>query len=278
MGFDETARKAGIDLREATHGDVEAALAELQRAVPGRRRARISVVTFAVAAALVVAVAASRSLLPEQSRNLEPAPPPQEVTLPTSSPGHGCEHPLITCYGGRRSSVAMTVPMRWKIPDDFNMPYSGDPPTTGLVETYTRRGVPGGVTVLEGISAAETLHEYVPVPEVRTAESFANWLVQRPFLSSSPVRTGSVAGQRAWIVDAVVKPGRPAGPATCNAAIDCYPIILVEDSMVGTWQGLANRYTVLDLPGAGVTVVWSWGLEGEIPPAADDVIASLRFD
>jgi hypothetical protein len=278
MGFEDTARKAGMDLREATHGDIEAALAELQRAVPRRRRARISVVTFSVAAALVVAVAASRSLLPEDSRNLQPAPPPQETTSPPSSSGSGCEHLLITCYGGRRVSVAMTVAMRWRIPADFNMPYSGGLPSTSLVETYTRRGAPGGVTVLEGISAAETRHEYVPVPEVRTAESFANWLAQRPFLASSPVRTESLDGHRAWVVDAVVKPGRRAGPATCNVSIDCYPIMLVADDLVGTWEGLTNRYTVLDLPGAGVTVVWSWGLEGELPPAAADIIESIRFD
>ena len=132
--------------------------------------------------------------------------------------------------------------------------------------------------MLEGISAAKTQPEYVPEPEVRTAEFFANWLAQRPFLSSSPVRTGSVDGHRAWVVDAVVKPGRPSGPATCNGTIDCYPIMLVDDDMVGTWEGLTSRYTVLDLPGAGVTVVWSWGLEGEIPPAAADIIASIRFD
>ena len=119
MGFEDTARKAGMDLREASQGDVDAAFAEFQRAVPRRRRARISVVTFSAAAALVVAVAASRSLLPEDSRNLPQAPPPRETassSATSASPGYGCEHLSVTCYGDRRSSVAMTVPMRWTIP------------------------------------------------------------------------------------------------------------------------------------------------------------------
>jgi hypothetical protein len=128
------------------------------------------------------------------------------------------------------------------------------------VEIHSLTGADGGVTVLE-MSARED-------PEnsgVRSAESFANWLAQRTFLSTSKVHAGQVDGHPAWIVDAVVRRGQPAGPATCNTSMDCYPIMLQGDYVIGAWEGITSRYMVLDLPGAGVTVVSSWGLDARSP-------------
>ena len=279
MSFEDTARRAGHDLREANTPDIEAALAEFQRAVPRRRRAHAGGAMLSVAAALVIAVAATRWLVPDGPQNVQPAPQPQVTTAATPQiiSGDGCSYTLITCHGGRRYTVALRVPMDWTLPREFEAPYSGGKPTTRLVETYSLTGAPGGVTVLQDVRAATNQQVPGPVLTVGSAKAFAQWLADRSFLSTSQVHTSTVAGRPAWSVDAVVKPGQPPGQASCTRMIDCYPIMLVDDRVVGTWEDMTNRYTVLDVPGAGITVLWSWGLKGELPPTADDLISSIRF-
>jgi hypothetical protein len=166
--------------------------------------------------------------------------------------------------------------MDWTLPSGFEVPFSGEVPSSMTVESYMTADE-GGITILEGLSAAENQAEPAAVPGVTSAESFATWLAQRPFLQTSGMRTGEVDGRQAWIVDASVRPGMPDGPAMCNKNIRCYPIMVKRAWVVGMWDELTSRYTVLDLPGAGITVVWSWGFEGEVPTAADDVIASIHF-
>ena len=60
MSLEHTARRAGHDLREANTPDIEAALAEFQRAVPRRGRAHAGGAMLSVAAALLIAVATTR--------------------------------------------------------------------------------------------------------------------------------------------------------------------------------------------------------------------------
>ena len=280
MSFEEVARRAGHDLREARGVDVEAAFAEFQRAVPRRRRAHRTAAMCGIAAALIVAMAGSRWLMPDGSRNTQPAPQPVETTAPPTvdtGSGSGCDHRWVDCHGGRHYTVWLTVPMDWTIPHEFEAPYSGAAPTTSRVETYTQTAGGGGVTVLENVSAATSEPFPAAVSAVVSAESFANWLTGRPFFSSSQLHTGRIDGRPAWIVDAVVGPGEPAGPASCNRTTACYPTMLQGDHVIGAWAGLTSRYTILDLPGAGITVVWSWGLDGEVPPAAVKVTDGIRF-
>ena len=233
-----------------------------------------------IAAALIVAMAGSRWLMPDGSRNTQPAPQPVETTAPPTvdtGSGSGCDHRWVDCHGGRHYTVWLTVPMDWTIPHEFEAPYSGAAPTTSRVETYTQTAGGGGVTVLENVSAATSEPFPAAVSAVVSAESFANWLTGRPF-SSSQLHTGRIDGRPAWIVDAVVRARRT-----------CWTGQLQQDDRVlphhasrrprdrEAWAGLTSRYTILDLPGAGITVVWSWGLDGEVPPAAVKVTDGIRF-
>jgi hypothetical protein len=46
---------------------------------------------------------------------------------------------------------------------------------------------------------------------------------------------------------------------------------------VGAWEGITSRYTVIDQHGSGLTVVWSWSSDGDIPAVVDDLVASIIF-
>lgn len=282
MNIDEIARRAGRDLRESVHVDVHAALEEIERVAPRRRRAHV-LVTVAAAASVLVLLAGAAQLLGSAPRQ-EGAPAEQPTGVPSEAverPEFGCRHPLITCHGGRTYTVDLAVPMTWTLPPGFGAPYSGGGPTDGSVETY-RRDRSGGVTVLQHVSAAAEAALPRPVPDVDTAEALADWIRERPFLSSSAVRETEVAGLPAWTVDVDVRPGLPEGPATCNSRIACYPVLFVSTGtsgwVAGAWKGMTSRYTVLDLPGSGVMVVWSWTFGRDFLPAFDTLVDSIALD
>jgi hypothetical protein len=278
MSIDDLARRAGQDLRQVTSVDVEAALEDLQRAVPRRRRAHAVAATCVVLAVLVLLAGTTRWLLPEASRVVPPANQPSvsDTSTPSVPVYDGCDIPLITCRGGRQYTVALRVPMDWTLPKGFGAPFSGIPPQPGFIETYLN--FDAGLSVLEGVHAARNQADSAAVPGITTAEALTNWIAQRPFLSASRVRTGTVDGRRAWVVDVEVSPDLPPGPATCTNGITCYPVLLQGTLTTGAWHGITSRYTVLDLPGTGVTVLWSWALDGAvIPRPVDDLVQSIRF-
>lgn len=256
MTVEERARRAAHDLRQATPADVEAGLTELRRAMPRRRRAHAAAVVASLAAVLVL-VAAPRWLAPEDEASGRPGNEPSVATAPDQDapPANHCDSALITCHGGRAYTVNLKVPMDWILPRGFQAPYSGSRLSSRFVETY-RTAQDGGVTVLQNVSAASGQRRpaaIVPVPDVSSAESFAVWIAGRPFLSSSAVRADRVDGHPAWTVDVELAPGLPPGPATCAGLFDCYPIMIQDGGFfVGAWEGLTSRFTVLDLPGAGI--------------------------
>ena len=168
--------------------------------------------------------------------------------------------------------------MDWTLPKGFDSPHLLNlSPSGGGVETFFDEGS-AGLAVLEGVLPAKNQADPAAVPGISTAESFAKWIARRLFLSASPVRTGHVDGNPAWIVDVEVPAGLPAGPATCAQTFPCYPVLLQGTWVSGAWHLVAGRYTVLDLPGAGVTVLWSWAINGaDIPKPVDDLVETIRF-
>ena len=279
MNVEDLARRAGNDLRQATATDVESAWEDLGRALPRRRRARVAAAACAVVAVLVLVTGTTRWLLPEASRVGQPskAPGVSRTLAPTPQPpGQACD--VIPCHGRRHQTIALPVTMDWTLPKGFQDPHvlGASEPTAG-VETFLNTGE-AGLAVLQGVSPAKNQAEPAAVPGIATAESFANWIAQRPFLSASPVRTGHVDGLTAWIVDVEVPPGLPAGPATCAGRFDCYPVLLQGSWVAGAWRNVTGRYTFVDLPGVGVTVLWSWALDGAaIPKPVDDLVGTIRF-
>jgi hypothetical protein len=281
MRFEETASRAGRDLQNAVHADVEAALAELRVAAPRRRRARVA--GTLCAAAVILALGAGAVAwwgTPTAQRGQQPADQPRSSSPTPSSAttktGTGCRFPRVTCLGQRRVTIAMTVPVTWTVPRGFKVPYSGQPPGPTMAETYLL-DEQGGVTVVEDVRAATGGAAPRPVGDVTTADSLAQWIAQRPFLDASDPRPTTVDGIAAWTVEATVKAGRGPGPAQCSTSIPCFPVVLTGPQLIGTWSEVVSRYTVLDLPGAGMTLVWSWGLDRAVPAAAQSLVDSIRF-
>ena len=166
--------------------------------------------------------------------------------------------------------------MDWTIPHEFEAPYSGAAPTTSRVETYTQTAGGGGVTVLENVSAATSEPFPAAVSAVVSAESFANWLTGVRLLIFTATHGSD---RRAPGLD---RRCRRRARRTCwtgqlQQGDRVFPTMLQGDHVIGAWAGLTSRYTILDLPGAGITVVWSWGLDGEVPPAAVKVTDGIRF-
>lgn len=280
MNVDELARRAGRDLRELERFDVEEGLDQLQRVVIHRRRVHATLAVSAVACVVLVVLAATWLHVRDTRQSTDPVGQPTGAPSdgpPTSANDCGLR---VSCLGGRTYTVALDAPVTWTLPRGFEAPYSGSP-SRDSVETYYRGGR-AGVTVLEHVRAATASATPRAVPGVGTAEELANWIANRPFLSSSSITSGELDGHRTWSVDVEVPRGVPEGPATCNARLACYPVLFQADRTsfwtAGAWPDITSRYTVLDQPGAGITVVWSWSNEGKIPPVVDEVVDSIGFD
>jgi hypothetical protein len=119
-------------------------------------------------------------------------------------------------------------------------------------------------------------------PSVGTAEGFARWVADRPFLSSSAVRATRLGGEPAWTVEVKVTPGAADGPATCTTArVACYPLMVLPHGdtkrVFGVWDGLVSRYTAVETTESGITVLWSWSTGADIPAEAATVADSVRF-
>ncbi len=276
MNVDDLARRAGRELREGVHVDADAALDELHRAAPRRRRAHVVVALATAAAALALAIGAGQ-LLEGSQRTPDAVDRPTKPSAPkVQQPVTACRNPLVSCLDDHRYQYALPTPMTWTVPRGFGTPYSGIGPT--LVETY-RLDDTGGVTVVEGVRAATAHESPRPVASVGSAHELVRWIARRPFLSSSVIRRSELDGLPAWSVEVDVKPGSPDGPASCTGqGIPCYPLLYEPGgAFTGAWDGITGRYTAVDLPGSGVAVVWTWTFTGEMPVESDTLVDSIRW-
>ena len=212
-----------------------------------------------------------------------PAGRPAAPAAPASSApfGTGCHAPLVTCHGRGTSTVAMWVPMTWRLPAGWP-PVSGSGANRELVETYfDHGGHQAGLTMMERVLPARRSGSPAAVAGVPPgARAFALWLAGRPFLDASPVRTTKVDGRRAWTLDAKVRPRAGTGPALCASRFRCFPVtIQPTGNVTGMWDDMTSRYTVLDVPGAGTVVAWAWvfGPDRSALDQASRVVAGLRF-
>jgi hypothetical protein len=222
--------------------------------------------SVAVAATVAAVVWGFTSLHQQAGRSGQPVGP---VHSPTQSGSFGfCSQPLVTCHGGRTFTIAMRVPMTWTLPRQSERPY---PDELGVESFWTHQGHTAFLAVLEQVRAArmgETGGPAVGVPS--NAAALARWMADRPFLQSSGVIRTTFDGHPAWTVDVRLQPKLGPGPARCDvaASIPCYPLTHqpVYPGVAGIWSQMESRYTVLDLPGAGTTVIWS-GVFGDDPGA-----------
>ena len=109
----------------------------------------------------------------------------------------------------------------------------------------------------------------------RTAESVARWLARGPFLEDTRLTATTLGGLSAWHVTGSLKAGARLPAIKAGNAAPTFRTTGSGQAAYGPL--LSGEYTLVDVPGAGVTVVWSWTMSGEDLTPNQAVIHSLSF-
>jgi hypothetical protein len=253
MTIDDLARAAATDARRkaAQQVDPTVMLERLHR----RHRSNTIVSTvaaLAVAAAVLVGGVVVVTQPPSDKQVNGPvATRPTRVDDP-------CGDAAITCLGANRFRVALAVPVIVSLPDSFQGGFARY--GSNAVENYRSDRGTTGVTVLENARPVRYDSSWSRDPAAgKTAESMATWLSTRPFLAGARVIETTVGGRAAWRVAARLKPNATL-PATKLGEGEVAPTFARANVSMGYSRTLLGDYTLLDVPGAGVTVIWSWTL------------------
>jgi hypothetical protein len=287
MNLDQRAHNAGAALRSAHANNPDVSESYPRLLVAVRRRALMRV----VAAALVVAAATAGGVGIALSRSDTVGPGPVEEPPATSSPGvaRTCAQTFFHCGGGSRITMSLPVPATWTVKPPFSrhLHFVTEAGTGQLVLAESYRNdtpQPAGVTVAEGVRAtkADRLADIDPTAPA-SARGLAEWVSRRPFLRSGAVQRTPVGGLPAWTVQVRLRaPGR-LGVADCNQLTTrCMPVLAMpapNSTVLGAWGPMIARYTFVNVPGAGPTVIWSWtfGATHRALNANQSLIDSLRF-
>lgn len=272
MSIDDLARAAAVDAhRKAAHEvDLASSLGQLHRT---RRVRNVSWIVGAVAAAAVVLVGGGALV----SEHLSSTPVvPSGISPTPTDQGGVCKNPGIVCLGNHRFRVGLPVPVTVTVPANFEgaLRLLGN----GVLEDYRTDIGTTGVTVFENaVPVKDDASWSRDLTAGATAKSMASWLSKRPFLTAARVTPTTVGGRRAWLVSAElgpgallpsIKDGRPAAPTFKNGG-----------ATAGYTKILTGQYTLLDLPHAGVTVIWSWSENHGAQALVDNqaYVDSLRF-
>lgn len=252
MSIDDLARAASAEARKVARDvDVVTRLQELHRT----RRRRNLVSTVAAVLVGTVALVGGGFLL---ARN--PHDPTGSGVTPPASSGkpsgdNPCSDPAISCLGANRFRVALRVPVTVTLPDSFQGAFSllG----RGVLEDYRTDVGTTGVTILEDATPVKDDATWSRDPAAgKTAQSAATWLVNRPFFVHATITQTTVGGRTAWRVSADLKPGAPLPAYKSGSAVG--PTFVAGPATAAVGAHLVGEYTLLDVPGAGVTVIWSW--------------------
>jgi hypothetical protein len=257
MSIDELGRAAAAEARHnaASAVDTGTMLDRLHR-MRRRRTAGSIIAALAVAAAVVAG-----GLWISRDTHADSHHRPASTQIPRST--GICADPEIRCLGAdsyRFPELPVTITLT--LPANFQRDFKVG---TEEIEGYRSDINTTGVTVTEHAMPAK----YGPAAWIRdpaagtTAASMARWLSNRPFLIHTTRTRTTVDGRPAWHVTGDLKPGAalPAAKDGGNVA----PTLgrSFNDSM-GYRADLTGQYTLLDLPGAGVTVIWSWTLDHDM--------------
>jgi len=273
MSIDARGRAATADLRRATVEDLDVAAMRHDLVHAHRAQTRTRMVAAAAAVVLMAgggALVASR--LPGTAHS-EPAAPAPTVTNACFFPGA-----LVECLDEFTYRVGLPVPVTITRPTTFSNDVA--PITPAEAEMYRNDVENTGVTVLEHAIAAQNTLAGVADPAGGTdARSYALWLASRPFVKTTTPRTTTIDGRTAYVVDATLRPGghlggsfngAPAGPTFWPGDMNYFAVS--QDLRFA-------RYYLVDVPGAGVTVIWSWVYDGPAKNLAGNeaLIRSLHF-
>jgi hypothetical protein len=253
MTIDELGRAAAVEARAGAEAavDTSAMLHRMHRLHRMRRRRAAGSIVAVLAAAVVVG-----SLLISHNARTDSHPSP--ATTPTPKATGICANPEVRCLDATKFRfVDLPVTITLTLPANFERDFSLAPNT---VDGYRNDIGTTGVSVQEHARPVK----YGPVLWTRdptagtTAASMARWLSKRPYLVHTTLTRTAVGGRPAWHVTGDLKRGvaLPAAKAGGNVAPTFGGGRLGGGA--GYRPGLTGQYTLLDVPGAGVTVIWSW--------------------
>jgi hypothetical protein len=283
--IDQRARSAGANLRSAHADDPDVFESYPRLLVTIRRRAW----TRVIAAGVILAAAAGGIGIALSRFDDVTAKPVGEPPAASAGVGRTCQQTFFHCGSGSRITMALPVPASWIVKPPFSrdLHFVTEAGTGQLVlaESYRKDTAQlAGVTVAEGVRATKADHLADVDPSAPThARALAEWVSRRPFLRSGAVQRTPVGRLPAWTVQVRLRaPGR-LGVSDCNQlTIRCMPVLIMPgaaSTVLGAWSSMIARYTFVDVPGAGPTVVWSWTF-GHTDRALDrnqSLIDSLRF-
>jgi hypothetical protein len=285
MTIDQRARTAGANLRSAYADDPDVSESYPRLLVTIHRRAWMRV----IAAAVVLAAAAGGVGVALSRVDNVVAGPAGEPSATSAGFERTCERTFFHCGGGSRITMSLPVPATWivKLPFSRDLHFVTEAGTGQLVLAESYRNdteQPTGVTVVEGVRATKADHLADVDPSAPThARALAEWVSRRPFLRSGTVQRTPMGRLPAWTVQVRLRaPGR-LGVADCNQLTTrCMPVLIMPNAastVLGAWGRMIARYTFVDVPGAGPTVVWSWtfGHTDQALDANQSLIDSLRF-
>ncbi len=109
----------------------------------------------------------------------------------------------------------------------------------------------------------------------------AIWLRDRPFLADATMTRTTVGGREAWRVSATLKPDAQLQAVKAGAGSAVAPTFVGSGSTSAAYGDRLNGdYTLVDVPGAGVTVIWSWTQLPDLDVLKDNqaYVDGLSFD
>jgi hypothetical protein len=265
--------------------DTDEMLAGLHRTRRSRNRRNVAVVA---AAAVAIAVLAGATIGHDQKASppvITPPHPAPSVAVRPCLP----QTPDVSCAGPIRFRIALPVALTAELPRTFWRGISVEPERA---RTFFRRlNAPDmtGVYVLENaVVVRPDRHQdpgvatYVsPDPTVgRTARAVYQWLTSRPYLYVFDAGPTALAGYPAYQVEFASNGGAHSTGADRPAYTPVFGTLEPrQQDFIGNDVGMKVRCWLLDVPGAGLTVIWSqtWG-----DPAAldrnDQLVYGLQFE
>ena len=124
------------------------------------------------------------------------------------------------------------------------------------VEDYRTDVDKVGITIVEGARAVTYDDTWEADPSAGTdAPSVARWLADRPFFSDAVTTRITVGGLPAWRVTPTMRPG---ADLPVSKGVPAAPTFAGNGASMGSGPDLDGEYVILDVPGAGLTVIWTW--------------------
>jgi hypothetical protein len=227
----------------------------LQSLHRANRRRTVAVVVTAAAAVVAIAVLVVGS---GSWRSADHAPAGGHPSPQPTTTAPGCPDG-VTCLADGRYRAALPVPLTVTLPSTFGSDFNQiGAEALEAYRTDTAKGT--GVTVMEHVVPTKADGSDARDPSGgSTAASMATWLAARPFVSQAHTTRTTVDGLPAWRVVATMRTGTPA----TEQIGDLRGVVTFVDDAAHAWFGpklTVGEYTLVDVPGAGVTLVWSWTL------------------